>query len=108
MNVQIWSSHSKGNAPAGYLIARVEIAPGLYAESERNPYTNGEWRWIDFRLGDCDAPGRESVSLCEIEATVVDETSVARKVSEILRQISELFDSTTLVLDLRQQKVGLA
>jgi hypothetical protein len=96
MTVQITSSHQKGNAPAGYLLARVEIAHGFYAEAERNPYTNGEWRWISFHLGDWDAPGNESVVVCSVPVATIGLIDVASKVLAILHQVSLLFESSVI------------
>lgn len=91
MSAQIYSSYWIGNAPRGYLIARVEIAPGLYAESERNPFTSGEWRWISLRLGNVDVPGSESKNLCEVRTE--DCNGIAGEVASMLFEISRLFDA---------------
>ena len=94
MKVQIHSSHLRGNAPPGYLIARVEITPTVYADAERNPYTNGEWTWLTFHCGDCDAMESEAVLLCGISLLLRpdDNSGVVGEVREILRQVSMLFD----------------
>ena len=90
MTVQIFSSNAKGNAPPGYLIARIELASGVYVESERNPYTYGEWRFLSFHLGDWNAPGSESLLLGSIDMSTHD---VAREITDLLRQVSLMFES---------------
>ena len=93
MKVQIFSSYLKGNAPPGYLIARIEIAPDVYAEAERNPYTKGVWTCLTFHYGDWDAPGNESLILCAVYLEEEENIGAVREIREILRQVSALFEN---------------
>jgi hypothetical protein len=91
--VSIRSSHERGNAPPGYLIAQVELVPGvLYVQSERNPYTDGQWRWLIVYWGD--AEGQPSGSVCvgvwEVQALGID--PVPRAVLAKLEEVSAWFE----------------
>ena len=93
MMVQIRSSSMKGNAPPGYLLARIEVTPTVYADAERNPYTHGEWKCLTFHCGDLDALESEAVLLCAIDLKSDESFGVVREAREILCQVSTLFDT---------------
>lgn len=99
--VSIRSSYERGNAPPGYLIAHVELIPGmLFAQCERNPYTLGQWRYISFHWGDS-AETTPGDCLCGLSVDALQIGSVAYNVFRILEHVSEWFDSTRIILDLR-------
>ena len=54
------------NAPRNYFLARIVLAPGVYVDAERNPYTHGRWRPAVY-VGPDDAEERTAFCLGEIE-----------------------------------------
>jgi len=100
--VSIRSSHERGNAPPGYLIAHVELVPGvLFAQCERNPYTRGMWRYISYHWGDSagTTPGDCLASQC-VDDLAGD--SIGRAVLGLLENVSAWFDATHLLIDMRR------
>lgn len=97
--VTIRSSHERGNAPHGYLIAHVELIPGvLFAQSERNPFTNGEWRWVTLCLGDDEH--REPIVDFQLGTQRDDSkglgvygSAVIERLREVLKAVSALYES---------------
>lgn len=86
MELSILSSHAMRNAPAGYLIARLVLAPGLYVDAEMNPYTCGEWRPCLY-LGPEDKGEGCAINLGNVFA-------LQGPIAEALCAVSELYAST--------------
>jgi len=92
--VRIVSSAAMNNAPSGYLVARVEIIPGvLFVDSERNPFTNGEWRWLMFHLGDADRSTAESQHLVSAPFGGDQGGALVNKMRELFNCVSAMFES---------------